>query len=247
MDTPLLEHYRRVEEEVASACAAAGRKREDVRLLAVSKFHSEEDIAQLAQAGQRDFGENYLQEAAQKRAALNSMPGSEGLRWHMIGHIQRRKARDIAGEFELIHTLDSHELADEFQKRLQQKNTTQKALLEINLGAEGQKAGIMPESASELAMHILDKCPNLELRGLMCIPPVFDAGDAARPWFAKLRELRDKLQISVGMQLPELSMGMSGDFAAAIAEGATIVRIGTSIFGPRPVKKPHLLPGLGLA
>lgn len=236
MSDPLLERYLAVEDQVERACKAAGRTRTEVCLLAISKFHSSEDIARLAAAGQVDFGENYVQEATTKRAMLGRL--AENISWHMTGHIQKRKAKDVAGEFALIHTLDSAELADELEKRLAQTGRQQNTLLEINLASEGQKAGIAPGDARKLAEHVIDKCPHLKLSGLMCLPPVFDAGEASRPWFSSLRELRDRLSSELHYPLPELSMGMSGDFAAAIAEGATIVRIGTSIFGPRPVKRP---------
>lgn len=226
------ENYARVEAEVEKACASAGRKRTEVRLIAVSKFHSVAAIREIAGAGQRDFGENYVQEANAKREALEEL----GLSWHMIGNVQTRKAVKIAGRFALLHTLDRRELADALEKRL--NNSAQDALIEVNIGGEAQKSGIAPERAGELAEYVVANCPHLRLKGLMCLPPVFDSGDAARPYFAKLRELRDALEKRLAARLPELSMGMSGDFQGAIAEGATIVRIGTSIFGPRPLRKP---------
>lgn len=245
-------HYARVETAIAAACRNAGRARADVLLVAVSKFQPKAAIAAAAAAGQRDFGENYLQEALAKMAELaqtwNQQTKSvdplktaadgcvESLRWHFTGHLQTNKAARAAGAFCLIHTLDSMRLADALQKACIGPGIRQPVLMEINIGAEPQKAGIMPEKAADLALHVIEKCPNLELRGLMCLPPVFDSGDAARPFFAALRKLRDALSAETGCELPELSMGMSGDFNAAIAEGATIVRIGTSIFGPRPAR-----------
>lgn len=226
----------RVRERLGQACAACGRRPEDVLLVAVSKFHPAADVAAVAGAGQVDFGENYVQEALEKRAELAREPSAGRIRWHMIGHVQSRKAAQVAGAFALIHTLDSVKLADALERRLAESGTLQPVLMEINIGEEPQKAGVMIGDAAALAEHVLARCPHLELRGLMCLPPVFDAGDAARPYFARLRRLGEDLRSRLGIGLPELSMGMSGDFPAAVAEGATIVRIGTDIFGPRPVK-----------
>ena len=232
----LRERYARVLERLDAACAAAGRKREDVTLIAVSKLHPAVDVAEVARAGQLDFGENYVQEALQKREDLAGESACRNLRWHMIGHVQSRKAAQVAGAFALIHTLDSRKLADGLERRLAVLEARQPVLMEVNVAAEPQKSGLMAEDLPSLADHILEKCPHLELRGLMCLPPVFDAGEAARPHFARLSALREELRDRLGLPLPELSMGMSGDFAASVAEGATMVRIGTDIFGPRPPK-----------
>lgn len=232
----LRERYARVLERLDAACATAGRKREDVTLIAVSKLHPAVDVAEVARAGHLDFGENYVQEALQKREDLAGESACRNLRWHMIGHVQSRKAAQVAGAFALIHTLDSLKLADGLERRLAVLEARQPVLMEVNVAAEPQKSGLMAEDLPALADHILEKCPHLELRGLMCLPPVFDAGEAARPHFAHLSALREELRGRLGLPLPELSMGMSGDFAAAVAEGATMVRIGTDIFGPRPPK-----------
>ena len=226
----------RVRARLAEACAANGRRPEDVLLVAVSKFHPAADMAAVAAAGQADFGENYVQEALEKRAELAENPVAAGIRWHMIGHVQSRKAAQVAGAFVLVHTLDSVKLADALERRLAETGQLQPVLMEINIGEEPQKAGVMSADAAALGEHVLAACPHLELRGLMCLPPVFDAGDAARPYFARLRRLGEDLRSRLGIAMPELSKGMSGDFAAAVAEGATIVRIGTDIFGPRPAK-----------
>lgn len=236
----LLDRYHRVLDRLDTACAAAGRAREDVALIAVSKLHPAEEVAVVAAAGQVDFGENYVQEALQKREDLAASAGSSalaaGIRWHMIGHVQSRKAAQVAGAFALIHTLDSRKLADGFEKRLSGVEERQPVLFEINIASEPQKNGLMPADLPALADYVLKNCPHLDVQGLMCLPPVFDAGDAARPYFALLRQLRDSLRKYTGLPLPTLSMGMSGDFEAAVAEGATQVRIGTDIFGPRPIK-----------
>lgn len=235
MNTDVLrERYVRVLERLDAACAAAGRGRDDVVLIAVSKLHPAADVAAVARAGQLDFGENYVQEALQKREELAGEPACRNVRWHMIGHVQSRKAAQVAGAFALIHTLDSRKLADGLERRLAVLEARQPVLMEVNVAAEPQKSGIMAEDLPALADYIVESCPHLELRGLMCLPPVFDAGEAARPHFARLRVLCEELRARLGLPLPELSMGMSGDFEAAVAEGATLVRIGTDIFGPRP-------------
>ena len=225
-----------VRERLALACTANGRRPEDVLLVAVSKFQPAAAVAAVASDGQRDFGENYVQEALTKRAELAADPVARDVRWHMIGHVQSRKAAQVAGAFVLIHTLDSVKLADALERRLAVTGQLQPVLMEINIGGEPHTAGGMPEEARALGEHVLGACPHLSLRGLMCLPPVFDAGEAAQPYFARLRRLGEDLRSNLGIAMPELSMGMSGDFAAAVAEGATIVRIGTDIFGPRPAK-----------
>ncbi|MBQ3059273.1 MAG: YggS family pyridoxal phosphate-dependent enzyme [Desulfovibrio sp.] len=229
----LVHRYSLVQERLEAACLAAGRKRSEVTLVAVSKLHTAEAVAAVAAVGQIDFGENYVQEALQKREALR---GSEriSIRWHMIGHVQSRKAAQVAGTFALIHSMDSRRLADGMERRLAVEEKRQPVLIEVNVGAEPQKSGVLVQDLPALAEHLCMACPHLELRGLMCLPPVFDAGEAARPYFAQLRQLRDDLRVRLNLSLPELSMGMSGDFEAAVAEGATMVRIGTDIFGPRP-------------
>lgn len=234
MQASLKERYVRVLERLDAACATAGRKRESVTLIAVSKLHPAAEVAVAASAGQLDFGENYVQEALQKREDLADESACRNLRWHIIGHVQSRKAAQVAGAFALIHTLDSRKLADGLERRLAALEARQPVLIQVNVAAEPQKSGLMADDLPALADYILERCPHLELRGLMCLPPVFDAGEAARPHFARLFSLREELRGRLGLPLPELSMGMSGDFAAAVAEGATMVRIGTDIFGPRP-------------
>lgn len=233
----LLQNYARVEESVEDACNAVGRKRSEVCLVAVSKLHPASAVATIASAGQADFGENYVQEALEKKEILTQTSTALKLRWHMIGHVQSRKAAQVAGQFCMIHTLDSEKLAAHLEKRLTELELAQDVLIEVSIANEPQKSGVLVDKLPVLADYVIENCPHLNLLGLMCLPPVFDSGDAARPWFNKLRNLRDQLVSQTGLPLPELSMGMSGDFAAAIAEGASIVRIGTSIFGQRPKKK----------
>lgn len=223
-----------VRARMAEACKRAGRGADDVLLVAVSKFHPASDIAALAAAGQRHFGESYAQEALAKQAELTD----QDILWHFIGGLQTKKARQVAGRFALIHSLDSEKLARELAKRAKEERVLQPVLIEVNMGEE-QKAGVEESdliSLAELTLSLKDRGCGLDLRGLMCLPPVFDEPEEARPAFAYLRELRDDLATRLGVPLPELSMGMTGDFEAAIEEGATIVRVGTSIFGPRPAR-----------
>lgn len=232
----LAQRYEAVLERLDRAVTQALRKRDEVRLIAVSKLHPAAMVAEVAALGQVDFGENYVQEALEKREKLVTL-GVQSLSWHMIGHVQSRKAPLVAGHFALIHTLDSAKLATSIEKRLCEQDQIQKVLIEVNVGEESQKSGIDAEKLHELCDHVAQNCPHLDLQGLMCIPPVFDAGEAARPYFARLRTLAEELRTYTGRPLPELSMGMSGDFEWAVLEGATFVRVGTDIFGPRPPKK----------
>jgi len=213
-----------VRERVERAALRAGRDPREVRLLAISKAQPSEKIRAAYAAGQREFGENYAQELKAKAAEL---AGLEGLRWHFVGHLQSNKAKLVAPIVDLVHTLDSEPLGRELVKR--GSGRSQRALIEVNIGGESQKGGVAPEEALGLARSLL-AVPGLELKGMMCVPP---ADQMARPAFARLRELRDLIAASLGHPLPELSMGMSSDFEEAIEEGATLVRVGTAIFGSR--------------
>lgn len=217
-----------VRAEMDEAAAACGRKPGDVVLVAVSKFHSAQDVRALAGFGHIDFGESYVQEALGKREQLQDLD----LRWHFIGRLQTNKARHVAGSFSLVHSVDSLKLAQTLHKRAQALQVVQEVLLQVNLAGEGQKAGAAADDARRLALEIR-QLDSLALRGLMLLPPMVDEPEQARPWFAALRELRNDLEREIGMRLPHLSMGMTGDFRQAIAEGASIVRIGTRIFGER--------------
>ena len=206
-DSALRERYLSVLDRLGEAIARAGRKPEEVRLIAVSKLHPAEDVACVAAAGQVDFGENYVQEALQKRQDLVAQPQCRDIRWHMIGHVQSRKAAQVAGAFALVHTLDSVKLADALEKRAAALGVVQPVLCEINVGEEPQKAGIMADALPELEEHVLARCPHLEMQGLMCLPPVFDAGEAARPYFARLYRLREDMRARTGLPLPSIQGG----------------------------------------
>lgn len=224
----LEERWRRVLDGMAEAARLAGRPAETVRLVAVSKFHPASAVAELARLGQLDFGENYMQEARAKQDELAGVP----VRWHAIGPIQTNKAKEAAGRFALIHTVASVRLADALARRLA-PGTTQDVLVQVNIGQEPQKSGVYPAELPALVETLL-AVDGIRIRGLMCLPPKCGEGEAARPYFVRLRELRDDAERRFGVTLPHLSMGMSGDYRQAVAEGATLVRVGTDIFGPRP-------------
>jgi PLP dependent protein len=225
----IAENLEAIAARVSAAARAAGRQATEVKLVAVSKTHPEEAIREAYATGQRDFGENYAQELRDKAVALADLPD---LRWHFIGHLQTNKAKFVGPVAALVHAVDRIELAAELAKRA--AGRTVGGCIEVNVGGEPQKHGVVAADATTLAKALLS-VKGFELRGLMCLPP---AGRPPRPFFAALRELRDALQRSLGAPLPELSMGMSDDFEDAIAEGATCVRVGTAIFGARPGTSP---------
>jgi len=221
----------RLKEELAEAAERAGRKPEDVTLVAVSKYHPASDVRDLSLAGQVDFGENYVQEALGKQEELADLK----LRWHFIGGLQSNKAKYVAGKFGLVHSVDSSKLAQALHKKATSLGLVQDILLQVNIAGEVQKSGITEEELPRLAEEAM-AAEGLRLVGLMTMPPFFDEPERARPVFARLRELRDGLEARLGVRLPHLSMGMTGDFVPAVEEGATLVRIGTRIFGSRPPK-----------
>jgi pyridoxal phosphate enzyme (YggS family) len=220
--------FEEVLQRVSRAAEASRRDPGAVTLIAVGKTFPAEVVRQAVEAGAVDLGENRVQEAVAKK------PHVTGARWHLIGPLQRNKARSALEVFDVVHTVDRPEIADRLQFLLNEHWPERKlpVLIEINIGCEPQKAGALPEDADELLGHALG-CDRLDVRGLMAIPPWTDAAEDSRPHFKNLRDLRDRLQDQSGIPLPELSMGMSHDFEIAIAEGATMVRVGTAIFGPR--------------
>jgi pyridoxal phosphate enzyme (YggS family) len=203
----------------------AGEGKPLVRLVLASKTQPPEAVAAAYAAGARDFGENYVQEAIAKRAALAHLPDA---RWHLIGHLQGNKARAAVENFDLIHTLDSARLAHAFARF--RPSPPMPVLIEVNLGGEASKSGVHPD-AVELLLESIRHA--VDVHGLMTIPPPAASLDAAHRWFAQLRELRDRLATSTGLALKELSMGMTEDYEVAIEEGATIVRVGRAVFGER--------------
>ena len=224
----LAENLASIQQRIAAACARSGRDPASVTLLAVSKGMPPEVIRAAADAGLALFGENKVQEA---KAKIPLCPGR--LRWHLIGHLQSNKCRDAVHCFEMIHSVDSVALAEEIQKFADKQAKTMRVLLEVNLAGETSKFGFHPEAVVE-ALTLINALPKLEIHGLMTIAPWTQEPEKVRPVFRKLRELKTGCEDALGAPLPHLSMGMSADFEVAIEEGATIVRIGTSLFGARP-------------
>ncbi len=226
--------WRDVRRRVDEACDRAGRTPTEVTLVAVSKTQPASAVCEVAAAGATDFGENYAQELADKRAQVGALLGPDRevtLRWHFIGRLQRNKAKLVAGHVALVHAVDSLELARELGRRA--SSTVQPCLLSINAAGEGTKGGISLADAPSLAADLCD-VPGFRLDGLMTMPPPTDDPEASRPYFVELADLRARLQDRLSIRLPVLSMGMSHDFEVAIACGATHVRVGTAIFGARP-------------
>jgi pyridoxal phosphate enzyme (YggS family) len=219
------ENLELVEQRICAACEKAGRKRDEVKLVAVSKTKPAEAVIEAAGAGQILFGENKVQEA---QAKIPLCPGK--LQWHLIGHLQSNKARVAAsGIFRMIHSVDSEKLLrllDEYAA------VPLPVLIQVNVSGEGSKDGCSPDEAAAL-IEAANRCSKVEVHGLMTIPPFTPDPGKARVHFSNLRKLRDRLQRETGTPLPELSMGMSNDFEIAIEEGSTFVRIGSSIFGER--------------
>jgi len=221
------ENLSSIRQRMAAACARAGREASAVTLLAVSKTHPPESIRAAVAEGQCLFGENKIQEA---KAKIPLCPGKA--RWQFIGHLQSNKVRDAVDLFEMIQGVDSLAIAQEISKRAAQAAKTVPILLEVNVAGEGSKFGYRPEQLLA-ELNELNALPKIEVHGLMAIPPYTPVAEKARPYFKKLRELKAQAEAVLGAPLPELSMGMSGDFEVAIEEGATIVRIGTALFGER--------------
>jgi len=229
----LTENFNSIQQRIAAACTRAGREVSSVMLLAVSKSHPPETIQRVAACGQIFFGENKVQEA---KAKIPLCPGK--LRWHFIGHLQSNKVRDAVELFEMIQGVDSLAIASEISKRAEQAGKTVPILLEVNVAGEGSKFGYAPEKLLA-ELDTLNALPRLEIHGLMAIPPFSPVAEKSRPYFQKLRALKTECEKILGVPLPHLSMGMSGDFEIAIEEGATMVRVGTALFGPRssPVRR----------
>ena len=227
MSALLEDNYHSIQKQILLSAEKAGRKSDAVRLVAVSKKMDSEKIRVIWRLGHRLFGENRVQEA---RVKIPEMP--VGGEWHFIGGLQTNKAKDAVECFDVIESVDRVDLAQELEKRLAAAGKKMRVMLEINVGGEAAKHGCPPETAVELFQGVRT-CSRLEVIGLMAIPPFREDPEQARPFFVALRQIRDRLQDSEGVALPELSMGMSHDFPVAIQEGATLVRIGTALFGPR--------------
>lgn len=225
----IFENIKDVYKRISRAAMKADRDPSNIKLIAVTKSVGMGQISEAIEAGVRFFGENRVQEAAGKIEALRAVP--EKIEWHMIGHLQKNKAKYAVKLFDLIHSVDSAGLADELQKQAEKAGKSQRILIEVKLSHEGTKHGVTRGGIADL-LKAVSGMKNLNLLGLMTIPPFFEDPEKARPYFRELRELRDRLEAQ-GFHLPELSMGMSNDFETAIEEGATMVRVGTAIFGER--------------
>jgi pyridoxal phosphate enzyme (YggS family) len=225
------ENLLNIHDRIAKAARRAGRDPNEVTLIAVTKTVEPKRIKEAISAGIRVFGENYVQEAQEKMAKFKD----KKLKWHFIGHLQKNKAKFAVELFDLIHSVDSVELAQELNKRAKEPVDI---LIEVNIAKENTKTGIDPEGAVKLARAI-SAMQNLKLRGLMAIPPSFEQAEMARPYFAMVRRLAERINKEkfAGVYLRELSMGMSNDYEVAIEEGATMVRLGTAIFGTRAVSE----------
>ncbi len=224
----IAENLAAVRAAIAEAAGRAGRRAEDIELVAVSKTHPPETLHEALDAGQTLFGENRVQEA---RAKIPLLPGRA--RWHLIGHLQKNKIRHaLAAGFELFHSIDSLELAREFDRIANEAGMFPRVLLEVNVAGEASKFGFSPEKL-RAEMEALLAFRRLQIEGLMTIPPFTPEAESSRAYFVALRELREQLQMEFRVPLHALSMGMSGDFTVAVEEGATLVRVGTAIFGTR--------------
>jgi pyridoxal phosphate enzyme (YggS family) len=234
------EKYLFILEQIRQAAVSTGRKADEVNLVVVSKAQPLTVIEAAVEAGIRTFGENYPEEGCEKIAHFK---GIEGLEWHMIGHLQSRKARLVAESFQWLHSLDSLHLAEKLNTILNEMSKTLPVLVEMNVSGEESKFGWPAWDESHWidllpAIEKLLQFPQLNIRGLMTMPPLGEDAGQARPYFGKLRRLRDFLERRLpGIKMPELSMGTSADFLAAVMEGATMVRVGQSILGERPARR----------
>ena len=228
--TAIKENIQHVRERIKAAAIRAGREPDSVKLVAVSKRKPVELIRDAVNCGQLVFGENYLQESKEKISILG-----RNLTWHFIGHLQTNKAKAAAELFQVIETVDRLKLANGLEKHLAALNRTMDILVQVNVGREPQKGGVLPEDAEKLIRDI-SQCSHLKVKGLMAMPPFLVDSEAVRPFFREMRQLGKDLTAKglLGLHGPlELSMGMTGDFEVAIEEGATSVRVGTALFGPR--------------
>ena len=230
------ENLELVEANIREACAAAGRDRSEVTLIAVSKTNPAERIREAYDLGVRDFGENKVKEMLGKEPQL-----PEDIRWHLIGHLQTNKVKFVVGKVDMIESIDSVHLMDAVEKQAAKVDVTQDIMLEVNIGDEESKGGADKSEVLALARHTLE-CPHLRLRGIMCIPPATASDEENRRYFQETSQLfidiKDELGDN-GSNIDCLSMGMSGDYPLAIEEGSTMVRVGTALFGARPPWHPQ--------
>lgn len=226
---------KRVQNNIAAACARSGRKTEEVEIIAVTKTHGPEVIREAWDGGLAIVGENKVQEAAWKQPLAVSGP-----EWHLIGHLQRNKVRPALELFECFHSVDSIALLDRIECIASELGKRPRVLLEVNVSGERSKDGMKVEEVPAAVEHVLSACPSLTLEGFMTMAPFFpeEKIEETRPFFRRLRELRDRMEEEFAASFPRLSMGMSGDYEIAVEEGATWLRLGTVLFGERPKVKP---------
>ncbi len=230
-NTTLLDNIKNIYRKISYAALRAERDPYNVKLVTVTKTVSFKRIKEAIDLGLRVFGENKVQEAREKIEVCRLKVTDCDIEWHMVGHLQKNKAKTAVQLFDLIHSVDSMELAKEVHKHAERIGKIQKVLIQVKLSEEETKHGVLKEDLMDLIKNVTE-LKNLSLEGLMTMPPFFDKAELSRPFFRQLREFRDHIQ-GKGYRLPELSMGMTNDFEVAIEEGATIVRIGTAIFGER--------------
>ena len=223
----IAENLEQVRKQITDAATKSRRSANDVELVAIAKTHPAEKVREAIEAGQTLFGESRVQEA---RSKIPELPST--IRWHFVGHLQKNKIRHALPFFEMFHSIDSLALAQDMNRIAEEEGMHPRVLLEVNVAGEGSKFGFAPGKLRE-QMEALLVLPRLSIEGLMCIPPISEEAQSSKPYFAQLRELRDLLEEQFNVKLPQLSMGMTNDFPIAVEEGATLVRVGTAIFGER--------------
>jgi len=223
----IADNLERVRKQIADAAAKSGRSADDVELVAITKTHPAEKVREAIEAGQTLLGESRVQEA---RAKIPELPSA--IRWHFVGHLQKNKIRHALPLFETFHSIDSLALAQDMNRIAEEDGMHPRVLLEVNVAGEGSKFGFAPDKLREQMEELL-ALSRLSIEGLMCIPPISEEAESSRQYFVQLRELRDLLEKQFNVKLPQLSMGMTNDFPIAVEEGATLVRVGTAIFGKR--------------
>src|SRR5438046_7291706 len=229
----IAENLERVREQIAQAAARVGRVAQEIELVAITKTHPAEKVREAIEAGQTLFGESRVQEA---RVKIPELPSN--LRWHFVGHLQKNKIRHALPLFEMIHSVDSLGLAQAIDRIAQEDGLHLRILLEVNVAGEGSKFGFKTTTL-RAELESLLMLSRLSIEGLMCIPPLAEEPEASRRYFVELRELRDAIEKEFQVKLPQLSMGMTNDYSVAVEEGATLVRVGTAIFGERKQSKPR--------
>ena len=223
----IAENLERVRSQIAGAAAKSGRSPDAVELVAITKTHPAEKVREAIEAGQSLFGESRVQEA---RSKIPELPSN--VRWHFVGHLQKNKVRQALPLFEMVHSVDSLALAQDMNRIAEEEGLHPRALLEVNVAGEGSKFGFSPEKLRDQMEELL-ALSRLSILGLMTVPPLTRESEVSRKHFAELRELRDRLQTEFRVDFAQLSMGMTQDFSIAVEEGATLVRVGTAIFGER--------------